>query len=78
VLYAFSSKYRVVAPDLRGYGETQRAETSGFPWPLNCGKRSRGSAVDDYSLENLVEDIRALILELGHTECVLVSHGALE
>jgi len=61
IAYAFSSKYRVIMPDLRGYGQTAHAEPS---W--------RTAA--DYRLEALVEDVRALIITAGKTSCTLVAH----
>ena len=63
VLAAFSSHYRVVAPDLRGFGETARGEAGASWW------RAR-----DSRLEVLVADVAALLEALGETECVLVGH----
>lgn len=61
IAYAFSSKYRVVAPDMRGFGRTPRAEPSWW-------------AAADYKIETLVEDVRQLILAHGKTTCTLVAH----
>lgn len=60
-LRAFSGTHRVVAVDLRGYGETARSEP--------CF-----AARDDYSMPRLCEDVRALIVALGHSRCTLVAH----
>lgn len=54
-----SSSFRVVAPDLRGYGSTDCDPA----WPLTA-----------YSLPVLVEDIRSLILALGHERACIVGH----
>jgi pimeloyl-ACP methyl ester carboxylesterase len=50
--------YRVWAPDLRGYGETE-------PKPQD---------VDSYRMERLLEDVAALIDAAGAREVVLVAH----
>ena len=61
VLAAFSSHYRVVAPDLRGFGETSRGESS---WARAYESR----------LEVLVADVAALLDALGEADCELVGH----
>ncbi|WP_300578789.1 alpha/beta hydrolase [Phenylobacterium sp.] len=50
--------YRVWAPDLRGYGETE-------PKPQD---------VDSYRMERLLEDVAALIDAAGAREVVLIAH----
>lgn len=54
---AFSSAYRVVAPDLRGYNLSDKP-----------------TAIEQYQLSYLVEDIRALIASLDQRPCVLIGH----
>jgi hypothetical protein len=61
ILYAFSGTYRVVAIDLRGYGETTRVAPSWW-------------TASDYSLRTLVEDVRSVIAALGYGKCTLVAH----
>ncbi|XP_028840845.1 epoxide hydrolase 3 [Denticeps clupeoides] len=39
-----------------------------------CGDSDAPSALDDYSLEKLLYDIRDMVDGLGHTRCVLVGH----
>ncbi|KAG9279000.1 epoxide hydrolase 3-like [Astyanax mexicanus] len=39
-----------------------------------CGGSDAPSRLEDYSLENLLYDIRDTIDELGHTSCILVGH----
>ncbi len=60
-LAAFSGKYRVIAFDMRGYGETAHSEPSYF-------------SASDYCIDNLVEDVRSLIEAFGYKKCTLVSH----
>jgi pimeloyl-ACP methyl ester carboxylesterase len=63
LLASFSSTYRVVAPDLRGFGQTSRSEGSASWWSAR-----------DARLQVLVADVVALLAALGETECVLVGH----
>ena len=53
--------YRVVAPDMRGYGGT--AVAAGAP-----------ERTEDFSLFHLVGDMVDLVRALGETECVVVGH----
>ena len=52
---ALAERFTVVAPDLRGYNETDQA---------NWG----------YELDVLVNDVVALIRELGHTRAIVAGH----
>ena len=54
----FQDQYRLVAVDLRGYGRSSKP--SYFPGA--------------YHRDNVVEDIRQLIMSLGYEACVLVAH----
>ena len=56
-LRAFADDYYVVAPDMRGYNQSDKPR----------GRRA-------YRLDVLVEDVRALIEDLGYERCVLVGH----
>ncbi|XP_019631368.1 PREDICTED: epoxide hydrolase 4-like [Branchiostoma belcheri] len=61
-LKEFRNSYRVVAPDLRGYGETESPQPSGYwGWP-------------NFSLSHLTNDVRELIEALGYSSCTLVAH----
>jgi pimeloyl-ACP methyl ester carboxylesterase len=60
-LASFRGSYRVVAVDMRGYGETSRSSPS-FTSAL------------DYSLPRLVEDVRSLIEAFGKKSCTLQGH----
>lgn len=61
IAYAFSASYRVVMPDLRGYGETALAEPAFL-------------RASDYALATLVEDVRCLVVGLGGKSVTLVAH----
>ncbi|RYG57444.1 alpha/beta fold hydrolase [archaeon] len=60
-LVAFSHHFRVVAVDMRAYGETKVAQ------PSVC-------AADEMSMPVLVEDVRCIINALGYDACTLVAH----
>jgi len=60
-LEAFSRTHRVVAVDMRGYGETAHADSSWW-------------TASDYAMEHLVADVHALIRAFGRTEVTLVAH----
>ncbi|CAH1239534.1 EPHX4 [Branchiostoma lanceolatum] len=61
-LKEFRNSYRVVAPDLRGYGETESPQPFGYRgWP-------------NFSLAQLANDVRELIEALGYSSCTLVAH----
>ncbi|XP_078658495.1 epoxide hydrolase 4-like [Branchiostoma floridae x Branchiostoma belcheri] len=61
-LKEFRNSYRVVAPDLRGYGETESPQPSGYRgWP-------------NFSMAHLTNDVRELIEALGYSSCTLVAH----
>lgn len=53
----FSKTYKVVAIDMRGYGQTDRPK----------GK-------ENYTIDILVDDVKALVSALGYKTCVLVGH----
>lgn len=52
-----AKNFQVVAPDLRGYGRTER--------PFH---------ISDYQISILSEDIKGLILALGHQKAYIVGH----
>jgi len=56
-LTEFQNDYRIVALDLRGYGES-----------------SKPSAVSEYTMDKLVEDVRQVIEILGNGKCFLLGH----
>ncbi|CAH1243638.1 EPHX4 [Branchiostoma lanceolatum] len=61
-LKEFRNSYRVVAPDLRGYGETESPQPSGYRgWP-------------NFSVSHLTNDVQELIKALGYSSCTLVAH----
>lgn len=62
----FSGEYRVVAMDMRGFGESSKPASS---WSLSAA----------FTMKHLVEDVRCVVEALGHKSCVLVAHdwGAL-
>ncbi|XP_035700105.1 epoxide hydrolase 4-like [Branchiostoma floridae] len=61
-LKEFRNSYRVVAPDLRGYGETESPQPFGYwGWP-------------NFSVSHLTNDVQELIEALGYSSCTLVAH----
>ncbi|CAB9516655.1 AB hydrolase superfamily protein YfhM [Seminavis robusta] len=63
--------YRVVAPDLRGFNLTDKPPCAPTRATTDDQGRTHHSG---YDMETLTEDIRALILHLGHTEANIVGH----
>lgn len=59
IIPGLSSSFEVIAPDLRGFGQSEKPE---------------GSAVDNYSLECHLNDIVALLDSLGLEKVGFVSH----
>ena len=57
----FSKQYRVVAIDMRGFGESGKPAPSWF-------------TSQNYAAPLLMEDVRGVIEGLGYKSCVLVAH----